>query len=163
MVFFTYDARAHMNGASLEAEAGELTIDIGVPERFKVGEPTVFDFALRNSDTMKAEPFTGVWVSLQQDNEYLYAGMLHNPLLGPTTMFYRFYDSGTYTLSTRFQSGTTSLAASEFNFVVTDSAETNSIDRFTMYNVALIFSMVLAGILCGVYVNRYFCRRGSMK
>lgn len=145
-----YSVFAHSDGNSFERTVGNVLIDIGYSEEeIAAGEQVNFDFNIYDAQTGEAVAFTDAWVRVEHNRNTFFAGGIHRPPLGATTMMYQFPDAGTYTFAVRFQNELETVAESEFDVTVGEREEDQI--KFVM----LLIIGVLA-VLSG-YVVAYFC------
>lgn len=156
MPLFTF---AHAYGASLERTVGGILIDIGYSEEeIAVGEPVNFDFNVYDAATGEEIPYTDIWVRLQQERDIFFAGGIHRPSIGATTMVYQFAEPGVYTFAVRFQNDMESVAESEFTITVAESS--SSAAAMTLVGAGVL-ALISGCVFAYAYRSKYLNRKNS--
>lgn len=160
LVFLKVDlARAHLYGASLEKTVGEYFVDIGhSEERLEVGDSVRFDLNIYfDNDRQQALDFTDAWVRISQGNKTMFAGNLHQPILGKAGMTVVFPEEGEYELSARYHDEDSTLVETTFPLSVDPEPKSGlSLGSSPLFLAGGVLASLVIGFLVGFFVSGLF-------
>lgn len=137
-------ANAH-EGKSVEIEAGDYVVDIGIEELGGTASPgeVSFDFNLLTATNEKPVSFTAVEVTIENEGTIEFRGALHKPEFGTPTLRY-FFRGGNYTMQTIFLNGYEEIVSTEFPVELPDESE-NPVEFRNGLLIALVVLLTSTG------------------
>ena len=116
---FANPALAHGGGESLEKVVNAYKIDIGYDSvTIEAAKPLFFDFDLVFNESGEGSEFSDIWVRIAKGKQTVFAGGIHKPSFGNTTMVYTFSEGGEYDLNVRFQNEGEEIVEASFPLAV---------------------------------------------
>ncbi len=154
-LFTTQSVFAHGEGASIEKEVGNYFIDIGYdPEKPETGVPVRLDFELSDKVSGAATVFSSVWVRIEKEKQTAFASGIHRSEFGKTGLLYTFGESGTYTISARFQNNEDTIAETSFSLAVSEALSSGGKSSTPDTSVLWGVFWLLAGAVLGFVIKR---------
>jgi hypothetical protein len=149
---------AHATGQSWEVVLKEYKVDVGYdPATFVAGETVRLDFNVTKEANGDQVEFGDVWVRVTKGEKTVFASGIHRPSIGRAGMTFTFPEAGDYTLSTRFEKDSTTIAETTFPMSVQQAEAAASAPKKNMQQVFLWITSSVAALSlvgCGVLLFR---------
>ena len=149
LLLVPFSVVAHESGESYEAIVGEYQVDIGYStSRPVVGESVQFDFGLTKNNVEVS--FTDTWVRIEGPGGVVLATGIVNASYGGPRLSYVFGVPGEYTVATRYENGTATLAEATFPITVEKNEKGGLLSGTYLY---LLVGLVM-GVILGWFIRR---------